>query len=66
MRYTQVSQQEHFLRSHRMLYDKLIAFAELQAGPNPLSLDECREMARRWPERYGFMAQWANAREPAK
>jgi hypothetical protein len=44
-----------FYRAHDKIMEKLHAFAEIQAGPNPLSDDERRRLADKYPERYGFM-----------
>jgi hypothetical protein len=49
------TQSQHFWTAHRKLHDKISLFNEIQHGPNPLTEDEMRAMADKWPERYGFM-----------
>lgn len=44
-----------FCRAHDQMMGKLRTFAEIQAGPNPLTDDERRRLAAKYPDRYGFM-----------
>jgi hypothetical protein len=50
-----MTQQEMFDRAHARIMAKLHTFVEIQAGPNPLTDDERRKLADKYPERYAFM-----------
>lgn len=44
-----------FYRAHDHMMGQLHAYNEIMTGDNPLTKEERRRMATRWPDRYGFM-----------
>lgn len=45
--------------------DKLLTFAEIQAGPNPITLEELEALIEKRPEVYGVFRAWLAERRRA-
>lgn len=53
------SSKQCFWVSHRKVIDRYKNFLDMMASDNPLTKQEMRQMAEKWPDRYGFMKKFA-------
>jgi hypothetical protein len=45
-------QHESMRSAHARIMDRIYTFADIQSGPNPISADELRKLAEKYPDRW--------------
>jgi hypothetical protein len=49
------SSKQMFYDAHEIVFGRMRHFAEIQNGPNPLTADEIEILAKRLPQRWGWL-----------